>query len=132
MATETKQITEFVGGTHNASLQPNGDPTYGDDSQRELHPDDKVSKIPTQKQGRKNTTKWRDATPRVVVKGRAPHLDMPWSPELTLSILAVYASNKPRKNQEFWEKIKDKWKKGKWEKPTCMLGDLNVVEDSID
>lgn len=78
----------------------------------------------------KRTTKWREASMETIIRGRAMIVDIPWSQETTVTCLAVYAPNQPNRNKEFWEQIEDCWRKEKWEKPTCMVGDFNIVKDS--
>lgn len=80
----------------------------------------------------KRTTRWKEASVEIIIIGRAMIVDIPWSQETTVTCLVVYAPNPHRKNKEFWERIEELWKKEKWGKPTCMLGDFNIVEDSAD
>lgn len=51
---------------------------------------------------------------------------------MTVTCLVVYVPNKLLQNKDFWEQLESLWKTKRWEKPTCMLGDFNVVEDSAD
>lgn len=80
----------------------------------------------------KGTTRWKEISSEVVIRGRALLVDVPWSQDVTITCLAIYALNQTQKNKEFWEQLSEHWKREKWEKPTCILGDCNVIEDSID
>lgn len=80
----------------------------------------------------KRTTKWQQANAETVVRGRAMLVSIPWSQEMRVTCLAVYALNQPRQNKEFWKELERRWKAKRWEKPTCVLGDFNVIKDSAD
>lgn len=69
-----------------------------------------------------------------VVPGRALLLTIPWHNNQLLTILNVYAPNAPVENQNFWETLEAKLSDPSNPLPTpdTMLGDFNLVEDSLD
>jgi exonuclease III len=71
----------------------------------------------------------------VIVVGRALEIQIPWRNNTsTLTILAVYAPNRPGENTTFWETVKSAYegRNSSRPKPQFTLGDCNIVEDSID
>lgn len=68
----------------------------------------------------------------VLIPGRAIVTTIQWHADLIISILNVYAPNAPTENGQFWPKIESELERQKVPKPDIMLGDLNIVEDSID
>ncbi|KAG1790735.1 Endonuclease/exonuclease/phosphatase, partial [Suillus variegatus] len=65
-----------------------------------------------------------------LVPGRALLTIIPWHKNTPIRILAIYAPNDALANQQFWELTKLKLRN--LLKPDLMLGDFNVVEDSLD
>ena len=49
-----------------------------------------------------------------------------------MSILNVYAPNEPSANEAFWDSIERRWYDLDLPAPDLMLGDFNIVEDSLD
>ncbi|KAG6824749.1 hypothetical protein H0H92_005933, partial [Tricholoma furcatifolium] len=80
----------------------------------------------------KETTKWSEAETVTIWPGQALLVTFPWGNENTFSCLAVYALNAPYHNTIFWNDIRTSWDLLRLEKPICMVGDFNVVEDTID
>ncbi|KAF8868734.1 hypothetical protein BD779DRAFT_1480901 [Infundibulicybe gibba] len=80
----------------------------------------------------KQTTKWKEATVNIIVQGRAILVSIPWKENNQLHILAIYAPNNPRDNANFWHEINEKWTNEGYDKPDLMLGDFNIVEESLD
>lgn len=80
----------------------------------------------------KRTTRWNEATADTIVKGRALVVNVPWSQGTKVLCVAVYAPNQPDQNEDFWESIDTYFKSTRRKKPMCMLGDMNIVEDSAD
>jgi endonuclease/exonuclease/phosphatase family metal-dependent hydrolase len=64
--------------------------------------------------------------------GRALLLETNWHADQKLTILVIYAPNPPNENRDFWVELHDKWETQNLPKPDIMLGDFNIVEDSID
>lgn len=68
-----------------------------------------------------------------VIPGRAISLTIPWHDNHTLTLLNVYAPNAPSDNSKFWGKLTTHYSAQRHrDHPEIMLGDLNLVEDSID
>jgi exonuclease III len=80
----------------------------------------------------KYTTRWQEAKAKVVIPGRAMRVELPWNEERKLNILAIYAPNTTAENTAFWKELNHKWIEGNIPKPDIMLGDFNIVEESID
>ncbi|KAF8868989.1 Endonuclease/exonuclease/phosphatase, partial [Infundibulicybe gibba] len=80
----------------------------------------------------KHSTKWREATSRVIIQGRALLVTVPRNCNTLIRILAIYAPNAPRENANFWEEVSEVWANEQLEKPDLMLGDFNMVEESLD
>lgn len=80
----------------------------------------------------KGTTCWKEAKLEEIVKGRAIMVNLPWCAEKELRCLAVYTPNKDKENQSFWKELREIWERKRLRKPTCMMGDFNVVEDSAN
>ncbi|EIW86414.1 DNase I-like protein, partial [Coniophora puteana RWD-64-598 SS2] len=71
----------------------------------------------------------------VLIPGRALCARLKWHNSRTLTILAVYApSSGGTDNEEFWVSLQNKLTAPAFNlgKPDIMLGDFNVVEDSLD
>ncbi|KAF9492426.1 DNase I-like protein, partial [Pleurotus eryngii] len=72
-------------------------------------------------------------TTKVIHEGRAILTSINWGAEKTLTVLAVYAPNLLEENVEFWKKIREFFElHPRTRKPDIMLGDFNMVEDTID
>ncbi|KAF5378764.1 hypothetical protein D9615_006956 [Tricholomella constricta] len=80
----------------------------------------------------KRTTKWREASTRDIVPGRALQIELPWREGAITKILAVYGPNTPSENAVFWATINNSYQTRNRTKPDILLGDLNMVEDSLD
>jgi exonuclease III len=65
-----------------------------------------------------------------IVPGRAILIIIPWLKDTPIRILMIYAQNNAATNQQFWELIQMKLRN--LPKLDVMLGDFNVVEDSLD
>ncbi|KAF9782884.1 Endonuclease/exonuclease/phosphatase [Thelephora terrestris] len=67
-----------------------------------------------------------------IIPGRAILAKIRWHGNTTIKILNIYAPNDTANNEAFWEKLRDLTsRKPEW-KPDVLLGDFNVVEDSLD
>jgi exonuclease III len=78
---------------------------------------------------------WKEVSQWEIIPGRALLVQIPWrtNRENKKTILAIYAPNNPGENKAFWEELRGKWtSRGDLPIPDFMLGDLNLVEDSID
>ncbi|KJA25730.1 hypothetical protein HYPSUDRAFT_107566, partial [Hypholoma sublateritium FD-334 SS-4] len=64
--------------------------------------------------------------------GRALLLTLPWQDNSKINILNVYAPNKKADNEKFWKDLDKKWMDENLPIPDIMLGDFNLVEESID
>jgi exonuclease III len=73
-----------------------------------------------------------NATCKNVVPGRAISLTLPWHASDVLNILAVYTPNDVTENRDFWTELKQGREDNKFPRADIMLGDFNIVEDSLD
>lgn len=80
----------------------------------------------------KRSTRWKEATWEVITKGRALLVKVPWLQETSFSCMAVYAPNQSDQNKTFWKNVENNLQSRRHKKPTYMLGDFNIVEDSVD
>jgi ribonuclease HI/exonuclease III len=80
----------------------------------------------------KELTNTSNVTTYEIIPGRALLLKTNWHANQTLTILAIYAPNNPVENKEFWLQLLTKWQTRNLPRPDIMLGDFNIVEDSID
>ncbi|TFK89295.1 DNase I-like protein [Polyporus arcularius HHB13444] len=67
-----------------------------------------------------------------VIPGRAAILNFRWTGDRVLRILNVYAPNGAAENRMFWESVSSKLDGVRGRRPELMLGDLNLVESSLD
>ncbi|KAJ6548521.1 Endonuclease/exonuclease/phosphatase [Mycena capillaripes] len=68
-----------------------------------------------------------------LVPGRALMLTIPWHKDRSLTILNIYAPNKPQERDALWTELWMKWKAdSSLPFPCVVLGDWNFVEDGID
>jgi exonuclease III len=67
-----------------------------------------------------------------VIAGRALMANVPWHNDERLTILAVYAPNRPDDNRDFWNQILERWEDLRLPKPDILMGDFNFVESFID
>jgi exonuclease III len=67
-----------------------------------------------------------------IVAGRALVAHIPWHNHERLTILAVYAPNRPDANRDFWNTLLEKWDEIRLPRPDLMLGDFNFVEAFVD
>ncbi|TFK58357.1 DNase I-like protein [Pluteus cervinus] len=80
----------------------------------------------------KGLTRWNETEEIELVKGRAMMMTIKWHQEKKLHVLCVYAPNDPNENGDFWKKIDQELREKNLPSPDVMLGDFNMVEDSID
>jgi len=80
----------------------------------------------------KQKTAWKEASTKIIEQGRAILLTIPWQKVSILNILAIYAPNGATENANFWERLENKWHEENLPMPDILMGDMNVVEDSID
>ena len=55
-----------------------------------------------------------------------------WQGAEPLHILAEYAPNSPKENADFWKQLHTLWTRRKLPKISVLLGDFNMVEESVD
>lgn len=68
-----------------------------------------------------------------IIPGRAAMLTINWHNDLEVKILNIYApANGATINGAFWRELTSEMEQIKLPKPNIMMGDFNVVEDSID
>ena len=67
-----------------------------------------------------------------VIPGRALLATIAWHADTKIKILNVYAPNDPKNNENFWEKLNEIISTKPHLRPDVMLGDFNLVEDSLD
>jgi exonuclease III/ribonuclease HI len=73
-----------------------------------------------------------DVKTKEIVAGRALVANIPWHNGEKLTVLTVYAPNRPDENRDFWNTISEKWENMRLPRPDLMLGDFNFVEAFID
>lgn len=66
----------------------------------------------------------------VLAPGRAILTIIPWQKDSMIRVLAIYAPNDAQSNQAFWELLQSKLRN--LPRPDLMLGDFNIIEDSLD
>jgi len=67
-----------------------------------------------------------------IIPGRAILATINWHANTKIKILNIYAPNDTRANVNFWEKLNEITMSNPNLKPDLMLGDFNLVEDSLD
>ena len=67
-----------------------------------------------------------------LIPGRAILVTIEWHANSKIKILNIYTPNDARSNEKFWEELKNKTSTRPDLKPDIMLGDFNLVEDSLD
>ncbi|KAL1657672.1 hypothetical protein GGF50DRAFT_31738, partial [Schizophyllum commune] len=81
----------------------------------------------------KERTNVQDIQSQVLVPGRAILISVAWHASLVFTYLAVYAPNKKKENQRFWDTLYTKiLSDASIPIPDAMGGDLNIVEDPMD
>jgi exonuclease III len=80
----------------------------------------------------RDITNSENAKCKNIVPGRAISITLPWHASDVLNILAVYAPNEATENRDFWTDIRRARDDNQFPKADIMLGDFNVVEDSLD
>ncbi|KAJ8507935.1 hypothetical protein ONZ45_g9748 [Pleurotus djamor] len=73
-----------------------------------------------------------EAPLREIVPGRAASVEFKIHNNEKIRVLGVYAPNDPNDNAEFWKKILDYYENNPRDEPDIILGDFNMVEESID
>ncbi len=73
-----------------------------------------------------------DVEVKSVLPGRAMLLKINWTQGRTLTFLNVYAPNDAKDNATFWTTLEHEATARRMRRPDFMLGDFNVVEDSLD
>ncbi|KAJ8455816.1 hypothetical protein ONZ51_g12320 [Trametes cubensis] len=76
----------------------------------------------------KRIIKTPEYTIKEVIPGRALLLDIAWTAKRRLRLLNVYAPNPPRENAQMWKDLEATGPR----RVDMLLGDLNMVEDSLD
>ncbi|KAJ7621898.1 Endonuclease/exonuclease/phosphatase, partial [Mycena polygramma] len=78
-------------------------------------------------------TNTEGVTVRRLIPGRAILVVLPWHGTMTLTILAVYApADSMAENKIFWDKLTDLYLTEDIPVPDSLLGDTNIVEESVD
>jgi exonuclease III len=67
-----------------------------------------------------------------IIAGRAIAANIPWHGNENLTILAIYAPNRPDENRNFWNELNEKWERMRLPKPDIVVGDFNFVESFVD
>ncbi len=67
-----------------------------------------------------------------IVPGRAAVLSFRWTGDRIVHVLNVYAPNGGADNASFWESVLDATRERRMRRPEIVLGDFNLVEDSLD
>ena len=76
--------------------------------------------------------KTNDIQCKTLIPGRAILTEIPWHAGTSIKVLNIYAPNDTRENEAFWEKLNEITTLDTSLKPDVMLGDFNLVEDSLD
>ena len=71
-------------------------------------------------------------TSETLEPGRAIMTTVPWHANKSFKILNIYAPNDTSSNEKFWETLNAKTIANSHLKPDIILGDFNIVEDSLD
>jgi exonuclease III len=71
-------------------------------------------------------------TYETVIPGRAILTTIPWHANKSFKILNIYAPNDANANEKFWNTLDQKTTNTPHLKPDVILGDFNLVEDSLD
>ena len=80
----------------------------------------------------KRLIKTEGLTMNTLIPGRAISILLPWYNNQHIDIMVIYALNHPTKIREFWTTIMAKTNANPSLKPNIVLGDFNLVKDSID
>ncbi|KAL6297755.1 Endonuclease/exonuclease/phosphatase [Sparassis latifolia] len=80
----------------------------------------------------KEITNVLNVTATTIIPGRALFLTIPWHGNLNLKILNIYAPNGASENEHFWSDLQSAWEEKHLPPPDILLGDFNIVEDSLD
>ena len=67
-----------------------------------------------------------------IVPGRAILATIPWHGDTDLKILNIYTPNDAKNNENFWDHLNEALTNHPHLKPDIMLGNFNLVEDSLD
>src|ERR1700736_3079722 len=67
-----------------------------------------------------------------LVPRRALLTHMPWHGDKLLTVLNIYAPNDHLDNELFWKELKQKFATLNIPRPDIMMGDFNIVKDTID
>ena len=67
-----------------------------------------------------------------LIKGRAIAIKLTWKNNEETVLINVYAPNKKKENQLFWEKTNEERINSRLRAPDFVLGDFNITEDPID
>ncbi|KAJ6506686.1 Endonuclease/exonuclease/phosphatase [Mycena sanguinolenta] len=68
-----------------------------------------------------------------LVPGRAIMISVPWHKGEVLTVLNIYAHNKPHEQNDLWTKLWEKWRDNpNLPFPSVLMGDWNFVEDTKD
>ncbi|KAJ7194823.1 Endonuclease/exonuclease/phosphatase, partial [Mycena pura] len=132
---EQKLGVLIIGEAHlDDSYKENIDTLFKRAMRLEFTPDEEA---PTARAGlafvlNRNTVEADDITTKVVVPGRAMLLKMRNVDGKNLSILGVYAPNRPYQNANFWKEIERWCRAHPRDKPDIIGGDTNFVEDAMD
>ena len=73
-----------------------------------------------------------DVSQDIVVPGRVLVISIPWKDNATITALNIYAPNIPQEARIFWREVQDGLRWMAPTKPNVMLGDFNLVEDTLD
>jgi len=67
-----------------------------------------------------------------IIPGRAILATISWHADTKIKILNIYTPNDTRNNELFWEKLNEIMSAHPNQRPDIMMGDFNLVEDSLD
>lgn len=66
-----------------------------------------------------------------LIPGRALIIKYKWHANEYLTVACIYAPNDANENEKFWLDLKDKWVSESIPRPDALMGDFNIVEDSV-
>ncbi|KAF5341132.1 hypothetical protein D9611_005853 [Ephemerocybe angulata] len=81
----------------------------------------------------KYNTNWNSVEAEYTIPGRVLTVTVQWGHTSKIKIAAIYApAGTVTEKAEFWTSLRDIWRADPTKRPDVLLGDLNMVENSID
>ncbi|KAL4066535.1 Endonuclease/exonuclease/phosphatase [Scleroderma citrinum] len=80
----------------------------------------------------KEVVNTKDISLHTLILGRAIYLFFKWQRDINLKVINVYTPNDPHQHPLFWSSLECQWRALHLPKPDFMMGDFNLIEDTID